>query len=427
MEPIVVESVITSKSEIRSIITSNDPIKYTLIDDLFQTVNTAKTVNTANTANIDISNIFTLQLPSVKDFFDYCFIKKHLIKNDHTFQLIIARYIFSIRFIRQNDINMMIYLYKEILTPETLCTNIHSISLYNDDIPSTYSLFHPVLRSNHDISDNELDSIFEIFDNAKFDYLTPNCHISLLSNPILTWDIYAINKLIERGCTFTNDCYKSLHYVIRKGLCKLKYDSDQIGSCYMNEIQKALIDNPEYIPQFFNLECITESGLGLGFESETNLNPDKNPESIYGSWNESTINSNPNPESIYGSWNESNINPTIKFTTNADYIKRLMNFVQSNGIILQSTDAGSSIDDFISSNIRSTIVRTPKDMERIYTIIKTCIDIGCITTHELEYDLSYNDLKPLDNPTLLNAYLYGCEPIKMIFSEWHHKFCELLS
>ena len=192
---------------------------------------------------------------------NYCFSRKFIDKNDNEFQMYVAKILFNMNdeevmgldeykgtgIYNLNNIEVFTWVCQNILKPETLKT-FKDVKRDN-----TETLFHQLFRSFINIPNDYIDKLFIIFDNAKFDFLTPKTP-SLVGYAMRYHNVYLLKELLKRA-TFdlnSDEIHLTCHLIIRNRIQPLKLHADTYGSFY-----SYIYKNDDVIRQLFSNFMIT--------------------------------------------------------------------------------------------------------------------------------------------------------------------------
>lgn len=361
-------------------------------------------------ANTD--NFFSLvNLPNGHfiDILKHC-VKSGYILNDMTFKKKLAKIIMLNKINNEDDINVFCYIIKNIFGSDFANKyrfNYDNNKDYDEHMEEKkeekknnksiniltkhnfYSLFHPLFIQTLFIQNIQkmkkyMPKFFYIFDGLSFDYTTPLCENSLLSEAIKAGDLYSTSELFKRGCTIDESCYQSLHDLLRRQLGGLKNEADNIKTPIEWQdntwshldlmLYKTLYDDNIALKHFFQEKYINEK------------------------------------------------------SDDDDFAIEIKKYVDYNFLHIREEDRYYIYKEICKNEKRKSLVCNPQKMSDIYSIVKLCASNNLDKKHECFSEQSlYEDKPHLLHPTLLNAYMYGSKPIKIIFPDWHKKFVELLT
>ena len=344
-------------------------------------------------------NLMNLPENYFKVIFNYCIEKKYIIL-DQKIEHFICVEIMRNRMIEDYNINTILWIIENFISSEKLNSFLYDYN-YDKDITESvletekreyYSLLHTFYFSYH-FSENYISIILDLFKQKKFNFknISLICGQSLLTCAIKKWDFYSLCFFNENSCEFTDINYYDIMYLIRKHIGNLQYEADK--DKMPKKDKNGLWDDTEYI---LYKELLKDDDM-LCTIFQPHLLDSKQDD-------KDEIN-----QELCKKINDYVIN---KFSHLSDF-----NSKKDSMILNISTYYG-----------RSFIMPNEKILYEIYQILEYCIKV-------IKIDLDYkflnleNDkyLSKLENPNLLNIYMHGSKPIKLIFPEWHIKYVDLLT
>lgn len=348
-------------------------------------------------------NLINLPDNFFKLIFEYCLEKKYIIINaelEHSLCRKLIRH-----HINDDNIQIILWLIENVISSEKL--NEFMFDYDNDkdytepitkkECPRRYfSLLQPFFNNQFYDTTVYLPQIFYIFRKKKFNFLKISeigCR-SLLVSAIDNWDLYSIRELIKEGCKFDEECYISIMRIIRKNLCRMRNEIDDSKSPvnyydgswkYVGKLlYEKIYEDDEMIVQIFRPE-------NLGYDKRNDSEENKELIQIIEKYSDEKL----------------------------SHLKNYQSMKES------------IIEDISSYHDRSNLVKPESSLHNIYELFELCISSGIDLTHEChtEQQDKYLTLHnyQLSHPTLLNGYLHGCKPYKLIYPEWHEKFVKLLT
>jgi hypothetical protein len=208
-----------------------------------------------------LKNSFFGKLENFIKVMNYCFSQKYIDKNSDDFQMYVANILFKMNdeevmglekykgsgISNLDNVEVFIWACKNILNPEVLRT------FTSDFNKITETLFHQIFRSFINIPKEYIDKLFLIFDNAKFDYLTPGLP-SLVGYAIRYGNSYILHELLKKSKfdLNTNEIHQICHLIIILRLQILKFYENKYGGIFTH-----IYNNDNVIKHFFNENMIT--------------------------------------------------------------------------------------------------------------------------------------------------------------------------
>ena len=176
--------------------------------------------------HIDIvDSIVRRPFENVKDFFNYILEKEYVSKEDPDFQIGIADALFGYSGWKQvnhlENTEFFEYALNNYLLPETIIETVGAGEF-------SKTLFHRLFYNHFYLGDDYMNRMFTLFDNAGFDYTTPDCP-SLMGLAFAMNSPFTMTKLHERGVSIdSDDVCKMVAEKIRMRICVLKNRSDEV-------------------------------------------------------------------------------------------------------------------------------------------------------------------------------------------------------
>ena len=348
-------------------------------------------------------NLINLSDNFFKLIFEYCVEKEYITINaelEHSLCRKLIRH-----HIDDDNIQIILWLIENVLSSEKLNEFLFDYDNDKDytepitkkECPRQYfSLLQPFFNNQFYDTTVYLAQIFHVFKQKKFNFakVSESCCSSLLVSAINNWDAYSLRVLLSEGCKFDEECYESLTRIIRRSLCKLRNEIDNTKSPKNHNdgtwsnvdklLYEKIYEDDEMLIKIFCPE-------NVGYDKKDNTEHNKELIQII----------------------EKYANEKLSHLENYESMKK------------------SIIEDISSFHDRSFLVIPEKSLHNIYELIELCISYGIDLTHECytEQQDKYFTLHnyQLSHPTLLNGYLHGCKPYKLIYPEWHEKFVKLLT
>jgi hypothetical protein len=339
-----------------------------------------------------------------KLIFEYCLEKKYIIINtelEHS----LCRKLIRIH-VDNYNIQIILWLIENVISSVKLNEFLFDYNNDKDYIEPITKKEHPQryfsllqLFFNNQFYDTDiyLTQIFHVFKQKKFNFLkvSESCCRSLLVSAIDNWDIYSVRVLLSEGCKFDEDCYDSLTRMIRRNLCTLRDVIDDNTKSPKNNNDGTW----SYVTKFLYEKIYEDDEMLIKIFCPENVGYDKKDDSEQ---NKELI-------QIIEKYSDEKL-------SHLEYYESMKK---------------SIITNISSFYVRSHLVRPEKSLQNIYEIMKLCISYGIDLTYEchIEQQNKYYTLHnyQLSHPTLLNGYLHGCKPYKLIYPEWHEKFVRLLT
>jgi hypothetical protein len=143
-----------------------------------------------------VARIASLPPELAEDIFDHCIKKGYFSIDTPEFQQSLAKYFHNT--IRWKSIKIILWYLTRWIIPSTL-RDYRYIDT-RQDANKNFSLFHSVLVPGcSNIADETWDIIFGVFDDANFDYSTPDATNSLMHDAIRCNQLHVIKCLSKRG------------------------------------------------------------------------------------------------------------------------------------------------------------------------------------------------------------------------------------
>lgn len=347
-----------------------------------------------------ISNSFfdLIKLPNnyFKTIITYC-IDKNYIQPNNFFEHKLCKKIFTV--LLTNDIiDIVLWLIENYISSETLNNFLYDYNnekssnepIENNEYRRDYFSLLQIFYNNQFYDEYYIPVILETFRQKQFDFanVSKSCCRSLLVSAITNLDLYSVRYLYEAGCEFDEQCYTQLMFILRRKLGNLQ-DESEMPETYLNacesKLYRELLHDDDALITFFQPHLLNRMEKD---DNPVNINICKHIDEYV----------------------------TKKFS-HMNYFNRIKK---------------TMIEKVSSYFYRSYLVPNEDTLQMVYEIFEYVINIGkidldfkCNLKQQDNYYIKYKF--QLENPILLNGYLHGSKPIRLIFPEYHEKFVKLLT
>ena len=347
-------------------------------------------------------NLISLPDNYFKTIITYC-IDKNYIKQNKFFEHQLCKKLIR-EHVTNENINLILWLIENYIASEKLNNFLYDYNnekainepIENEYYQREYFSLLQVFYNYHFYDEYYIPVIFETFRQKKFDFANVSklCCRSLLVSAIVNWDLYSIRYFFENGCEFDEECYTELMRILRRKLGNLQDVSDE------SEIPEENRDG-----SWDRVECILYREL---LQNDIALMTFFQPHLL----NRTKKDDDP-------------INVEICKKIEAYVTEKFSHMHHFNRM------KKSMIEEISSYYYRSYLVPSEDTLQSAYEIFEYVINIGKIDldfkcNSEQQENYAKKNRFQLENPTLLNGYLHGSKPIRLIFPEYHEKFVNLL-
>lgn len=342
--------------------------------------------------NTKFFNLIELPDDYFKIIIEYCIDKKYIIINED-FEYKLCLHLIR-KHIHNDNIRIILWLIENFVSSDRLNSFRYDYNYGTDKIIENiekypqqfYCLLQP-FYNNQFYDDTFIPMIFDTFRKKKFNFyeVSRTSSTSLICSALKNWDIYGINELHKEKCEFDEECYEILMNIVYESLNRLQYESDKktqpknhgdgSWSYVSNILYRKILEDHYMLITIFQPHFL-------------NCNGDDNDEQ--------------NVKLI--KLIEKYVDDKFTNIPNLNYIKKYM------------------IEEVSSYYYRSRLVPNETRMTYIYDILKYCVETIKIDL-EHKYSVKYHEEKN----NLLDVYIYGSLPIRLIFPEWHQKFIKILT